>query len=178
MSQSTSNSVRLVFFTILCCLPVSCQRKGGSDPRSADPDSSPCLTVDATRADLGPLEWDSKATATFNIRNSSARGIKLEVGAATCDCALCSLEQQELAPGQSTRFQITLNTKNRTGAGRVEACVQLGIKGQPEEFQFCATGYLEGVSSTLDYVIRGLHIAAKHLPPLRFGFVTRGPDAT
>jgi hypothetical protein len=141
-------------------------------------DGPSVLAVDATRIDLGNLEPDASAAATFYLRNKGPQAVNLETGPPSYRCLAATLKPPGPLPaGGTAGLTLELNTANQAWGGRISAQVTVGVVRSTEAYMFEVTGVLEGLAPGPEYVVRARHLETGELPDLRFSILTRQDDA-
>ena len=103
------------------------------------------LATSVRLRDVGTVAPGTEARAVFTLTNTSKKPVELSLGEPSCGCMGAKLDEEVVAPGNSTNLNMMLSTYAGTEAGPRNATVQLGLVGSDERYLFTVRGILEGL---------------------------------
>lgn len=91
------------------------------------------LSTDKPMADLGYTKQGDQLMQTFTVRNSSAEIVDLDGFRIPCDCTTAESDKTTLAPGETAKITLRLNTNQLTGF--TVKSIYVKVKGSEEELR-------------------------------------------
>lgn len=98
--------------------PVGQEPAVASGQVGADPDGSypgPAINVSPASFDFGSMHQNQTRNAETFIKNVGTDTLNIQFVRPTCGCTAADLEVTSLAPGESTKLEITFNSKRFSG---------------------------------------------------------------
>lgn len=99
------------------------------------------LVTDNPLVDAGAKTRGDVITSEFEVRNDSRETITLDGYRSPCECTSARLEKEVLAPGESAKITMTLNTDNLTGF--TVKSIYLKLKDSDKELRLITTTQLD-----------------------------------
>lgn len=102
-----------------------------SSSTSTSRDGCASIHLDQDVFDFGKVEEGFPVNHTFSITNNGGTALKLHA-TATCGCTMVKLEKSELAPGESTKLAVTIDTSMKQDAVTKEVVVDSNDRVHPK----------------------------------------------
>ncbi|GAB5418362.1 MAG: hypothetical protein Crog4KO_15340 [Crocinitomicaceae bacterium] len=99
------------------------------------------LVTDNPVVDAGAKTRGDVIVSEYEVRNNSKETITLDGYRSPCDCTSATLEKEVLAPGESAKVTMTLNTDNLTGF--TVKSIYLKLKDSDKELRLITTTQLD-----------------------------------
>ncbi len=93
----------------------------------------PRLEVEPTQFDLGRMEQEQVRHLTVTLRNTGQAPLRIEDVETSCGCTAAKPDRDELQPGESTRLQITFNSKKFDGPQLKEVTIRTNDPHNPAQ---------------------------------------------
>jgi hypothetical protein len=93
---------------------------------------SPKAFIDKTEYEFGVLDITGEGTHDFTIENRGAAPLKLAAGETSCRCTVSKLENEEVAPGKSTKVTLNWKPKGVIGKYKQTAKIKTNDPARPE----------------------------------------------
>jgi len=171
--------IPIVLMLVGCSKPVPVVHQAESLSANSQTDRGG-LIYDYREIDLGPLNQNQVATATFTIRNATGRNCQLALSQPSCACSKVELKPRNLlAAGESAQVRLTIDSSAQKHGGLILAFVNVSIAGKPDTaVQLQTRGTVYGFMPQNPFCIRKSHIEANKIPDLELTFVAPADAST
>ena|GEM_PF-4806940 len=91
---------------------------------------SPALIFPQTRLDLGDLDYDTQANASFPFKNTTSTVLRIKAVKADCGCTDASTSKSVIYPGEEGTIDVAFRSQNKSGPQNHRVIVQTDCPGQ------------------------------------------------
>lgn len=106
-----------------------------------DQDTAFALVTDQPLYDLGARKRGEIIELEYEIRNDSRAPIEIESYRSPCECTKATIDTYTLAPGESTKVKMTIDTKDLSGF--TVKSIYVKLKGSEQELRLFMTSEIE-----------------------------------
>ncbi len=91
---------------------------------------SPGLIFPDTRLDLGDLDYDTEATASFSFKNTTSTVVRITAVKADCGCTAASASKSVIYPREQGTIDVAFRSGNKSGPQNHSVIVQTDYPAQ------------------------------------------------
>jgi len=150
----------MLFGLLALALFASCKKDAPSTDAAGSASANsgaPKLVLEATEYDFGTVTEGETVKHSFTVKNEGGAPLVIKQTKTTCGCTVAALEKKELGPGESTKVDVSFNTRNRNGKQTKKITFVSNDPQSPQQFTIKAD-----VVSLLGFEPRHVQLATSH----------------